>query len=85
MSDHGRGARMRLPDAGYLRLSQIIGDKKANPPIYPLIPVGKSTWWKGVQTGRYPQPVKISERCTAWRAHEVFALIEAGDMAKDGA
>jgi hypothetical protein len=61
-----------LPETGYLRLSQIVGDKKAGIP--PIIPVSKSTWWQGVKTGRYPQPVKISERCTAWRVEDIRAL-----------
>jgi len=63
-----------LPETGYLRLSQIVGDKKAGIP--PIIPVSKSTWWLGVKSGRYPQPVKLSERCTAWRVEDVLALIE---------
>jgi prophage regulatory protein len=63
-----------LPATGYLRLSQIVGDKKAG--IAAIFPVSKSTWWAGVKSGRYPQPVKISERCTAWRVEDVLALIE---------
>lgn len=63
-----------LPQTGYLRLTQIVGDKKAGIPA--VIPVSKSTWWLGVKTGRYPQPVKLSERCTAWRVSDILALIE---------
>lgn len=63
-----------LPATGYLRLNQIVGDKKAG--IAPIFPVSKSTWWAGVKSGRYPQPVKLSERCTAWRVEDVRALIE---------
>ena len=63
-----------LPETGYLRLSQIVGDKKAG--IAAIIPVSKSTWWQGVKSGRYPQPVKLSERCTAWRVEDVLALID---------
>lgn len=48
-----------LPETGYLRLWQIIGDPKADPPIPALIPVGKSTWWAGVKEGRFPQSVKL--------------------------
>ncbi len=44
----------KLPEAGFLRLKQIIGDNKASPAIPPLIPVGKSTWWAGVKSGRFP-------------------------------
>jgi hypothetical protein len=32
-----------LHDTAYLRLTHIIGDPSANPPIPPLIPVSKST------------------------------------------
>lgn len=65
-----------LPDAGFLRLPQIIGNPKAQPPIPPLIPVGKSTWWAGVRAGRYPPPVKLGPRVTAWSVESVRALIE---------
>lgn len=66
----------QLPETGYLRLTQIIGDPKAEPPIPPVIPVGKSTWWEGVRSGRYPQPVRtLGKRITAWRVEDVRALI----------
>ena len=65
-----------LPKTGYLRLYQIIGNRKVDPPIPPLIPVSKSTWWAGVKTGRYPPSVKLSERCTAWRVEDILLLIE---------
>ncbi len=67
----------KLPETGYLRLSQIIGNPKANPPIPALIPVGKSTWWEGVKTGRYPAPTKtLGRRITAWHVEDIRALIE---------
>lgn len=65
-----------LPETGFVRLFQIIGNPKADPPIPPIIPVCKSTWWAGVKSGRYPSPVKLSERCTAWRVEDIRALIE---------
>jgi len=66
-----------LPEIGYLRLHQIIGNTKTNPPIPALIPVGKSTWWAGVKSGRYPQPVRtLGERITAWRVEDIRSLIE---------
>ncbi len=65
-----------LPATGFLRLAQIIGDPLADPPIPAIIPVGKSTWWAGVKSGRYPASVKLSPRCTAWRVEDIRALIE---------
>lgn len=64
-----------LPETGYVRLPQIVGNAKAVPPIPAIIPVSKSTWWLGVKTGRYPQPVKLGPRITAWRVEDIRALI----------
>jgi prophage regulatory protein len=55
-----------LPETGFLRL----------PTILKLIPIGKSSWWEGVKSGKYPKPVYIGQRVTAWRAEDVRALIE---------
>ena len=69
-----------LPETGFLRLPQIVGraaDPKTNTIAIPaLFPVSRSTWWAGVRSGRYPQPVKLGERCTAWRVEDIRALIE---------
>ena len=65
-----------LPKTGFFRLPQILGNPKANPPIQGLIPVSKSTWWEGVKSGRYPKPVKLSARTTAWRAEDIRDLID---------
>ncbi|QBQ53828.1 helix-turn-helix transcriptional regulator [Nitrosococcus wardiae] len=67
----------KLPETGYLRLPQIIGNPKAEPPIPPLIPVSKSTWWAGVKEGRFPKPVKLGPRTTAWRVEDIRALIKS--------
>ena len=67
-----------LPQTGFLRLKQIIGDPKANPPIPALICVSKSTWWAGVKSGFYPQPVRsLGKRITTWRVEHIRALIDA--------
>jgi len=59
-----------------LRLKQIIGDAKAEPPILPIIPISKSSWWAGVKAGLYPEPLKIGPNTTVWREDEVRALVE---------
>ena len=67
----------QFPEAGYLRLPQIIGNPKAKPPIPTVIPVSRSTWWAGVKSGRYPQPIRtLGRRITAWRVEDIRALIE---------
>lgn len=72
----------QLPEAGFLRLKQILGDPKAQPPIPALIPIRKSSWWAGVKTGRFPKPVKLGERMTAWRVEDIRKLI--ADLSSSG-
>ena len=57
-----------LPKTGFVRLSSILA------PAGP-IPVSKSTWWVGIKRGRYPKPVKLGPRITAWRVEDIRALI----------
>lgn len=63
----------QFPESGFVRLPQIIGDKKRGIPAF--IPVSKTAWWEGVKTGRFPKPVKLGPRITAWRADEVRKLV----------
>jgi len=66
-----------LPEVGFLRLPQIIGNPTATPPIPPIIPVKKTCWWDGVKSGRYPAAVKISPKVTVWRVEDIRALVES--------
>lgn len=69
-----------LSESGYLRLWQIVGRPatKKSPAIAALIPISKSTWWAGIHSGRFPQPVKLGKRITVWRAADIRALLERG-------
>ncbi len=66
---------MNLPEIGFLREKAILGDKTADIP--PIIPVSRSSWWSGVKSGKYPAPVKLSEKITAWRTEDIKELIES--------
>mgnify|MGYP006167691235 FL=1 len=70
-----------LPESGFLRLSQIVGNPKTNIP--PIIPVSKSTWWAGVKTGRFPQPVKLGPMTTVWRVEDIRSLISNVEAQKE--
>lgn len=70
-----------LPESGFVRLSQIIGNPKSDPPIPAIIPVGKSTWWAGVKDGRFPQPIKLGPRTTVWRVEDIREFIEKPEIA----
>lgn len=65
-----------VPDTGFLRLHQIIGNPKANPPIAPIIPVAKSTWYAGIKAGRFPKPVQtLGPRLAIWKAEDIQELV----------
>jgi prophage regulatory protein len=69
---------LQIPSTGFIRLSTIIGDRKSGKPG--LLPIGPTTWWKGVKSGQFPKPVKIGSRITAWRVEDIAALLaELGD------
>ena len=65
-----------IPEMGFVRLSEILS----------VIPVGKTTWWNGVKSGRFPRPIKLSANCTVWKAEDIHALIQqfAGQMPSVG-
>lgn len=46
------------------------------PQVLALIPVSRSAWWAGCKSGRYPKPVKLGPRTTAWRVSDIAALLE---------
>jgi len=57
--------QVKLPEDGFMRLPRVLD----------VFPVGRSTWWNGVKDGRYPQPVKLSARITAWRVSDIRNLL----------
>lgn len=61
-----------LPETGFVRL----------PAVLTVIPVSKSTWWAGIKTGRFPKPVKLGPRITAWRVEDIRALISGSDVSQ---
>ena len=60
--------QQNLPETGLLRLKQVLQ----------FIPVSSSTWWAGVKTGRFPKPLKLGPRTTAWRVEDIRAIINYG-------
>lgn len=62
-----------LPDTAMLRPGQV-ASKKGKPG---LLPVSESTLWRWVQAGKFPRPVKLSERVSAWKVGTVRAWLAA--------
>jgi len=70
----GETTRCSLPEVGFVRL----------PTILALFPIGKSTWWAGVRSGRFPSSVKLGPGVTAWRVSDIRALVESFEAAAEG-
>ena len=64
------------PDAR-VRLPQIIGDAKADPPLVGIFPTSKTQVYRLIQQGRFPAPLKPFPGCRAsyWRYGDVLAAI----------
>ncbi|MBO9401825.1 AlpA family phage regulatory protein [Shimia sp. R9_3] len=60
-----------LPNDALLREKQI---SHPNGPV----PVCRSTWWAGVRSGRFPKPVHLGPRTTAWRVGDIRELLKGG-------
>ncbi len=50
----------------FLRINQVLEK----------IPVSRSSWWAGCKSGRYPKPVKLGPRTTAWRLSDINELLK---------
>jgi predicted DNA-binding transcriptional regulator AlpA len=64
-----------IPTKDFLRLPQVLA----------LIPVSRSSWWAGIKAGRYPKPVKIGPRTSAWEVKTIDALLEDFSRNESGA
>ena len=43
--------------------------------------ISRSTVWRFVAAGKLPQPIKISDRCSRWKATDLERLIEQAHTA----
>jgi prophage regulatory protein len=64
-------AEVAFPDVGFVRLNSILAPRGP-------IPVGRTTWWSGVKSGRFPKPLKLGPRITVWRAEDIHELMAKG-------
>ncbi|MDT9546725.1 MAG: AlpA family transcriptional regulator [Chlorobium phaeovibrioides] len=57
-----------------LRIRDIIGDRARGIPA--IIPVSKAGWYAGIRAGRYPKPIKLTEKTAVWSSIDIDALLE---------
>lgn len=60
--------RAEVPQAGYIRQALLI-------PI--IIPISPATLWRWIKLEKFPQPVKLSPRITAWRIDDIVKWLSS--------
>lgn len=68
-----RVPRPTLPEAGFLRIRDIIGDRRRG--MRGLIPVSPATWYGWIAAQRAPKPIKFG-RTSVWRVEDIRALLD---------
>ncbi|MCX5827679.1 MAG: AlpA family phage regulatory protein [Deltaproteobacteria bacterium] len=86
MDDTKKEERIMTADMSgdaFLRVDHVLGTKataqgKKNKGVFyrPIFPVSKSRWYQGIRQGEYPQPVRLSRKCSAWKSSDIRALVE---------
>lgn len=61
-----------LSQSAYIRLPEILN----------LLPIGRSTWWLWVATGKAPKGIKLGAKTTAWKLADIQKLLD--DLSKEG-
>ena len=77
--------RPALPEAGFLRIRDIIGDPRRG--MQGLVPVSRTTWYGWIAAQHAPKPIKFG-RTSVWRVEDIRALLDrlsAGSIPVDPA
>lgn len=61
-------AAPQLAATGFIRQAQLI-------PTF--VPFSSATLWRLVSRKKFPQPVRLSERITAWKCEDIHAWLQA--------
>ena len=65
MAEQSETSVPTLPAVGFVRLADVLK----------IIPVSKTTWYAAIKEGRFPAPVPLNKRVSAYRVEDIRALI----------
>ena len=57
-----------LPESGFVRQSQLVPG---------ILPFSSATLWRLVKAGKFPAPVRLANRISAWPVEDVRAWMQA--------
>lgn len=49
--------------------------------LAPRLGISKNQIWRLVRQGKFPRPIKLSEKVTVWKAEDVLAWLKAKEAA----
>jgi predicted DNA-binding transcriptional regulator AlpA len=49
--------------------------------LAPRLGISKNTIWRLVREGKFPKPIKLSEKITVWKADDVLAWMDSKEAA----
>ena len=56
---------LKLAEVGFARL----------PTVLSCIGISKTAWYDGIAEGRFPKPIKLGKRISAWKVEDIRKLI----------
>ncbi len=57
----------RFPEVAFYRLKDVLR----------IVPVSRSSWYRGIDEGRFPKPVAIGKRSVAYRKEDIDRLVQS--------
>ena len=47
------------------------------PAVLDRVPMSRAAWYQGIKDGRFPAPVKLGPKTSAWREADIDKLIQS--------
>lgn len=69
----------KLSDDAFLRISSLVRTPSRQTEEV-LLPFSASALWRMVSDGRFPHPIKLSARITAWRVRDIRSWLQRSDL-----
>ena len=63
-------------------ISQLFDPLMRLPQVLQIFPIGKSSWWNWIASGKAPKGIKLGAKTTAWRSSDIQKLLD--NLSKDG-
>ena len=58
--------KLAMPHDGYVRL----------PAVLAFLAIGKTAFYSGIKSGTFPQPIKLTQRTSVWRASDIRKIVD---------